>query len=215
MARGLWGKLFGDKGYISQPNRIDDQEREVALLARLVEAAADQAALPRQSLERIWPQPPQRLGDTAYQRHATQLVVRDVTLPQAVRFLRGLATGPKPLDIDQLRLSAPRGSAPTAPGITETWTLEASVSYQPEPLNNLALVLERVRRFDESITKYEAALQLQPDNPELVGNLARAKLRRGDPGPEVRELLRKLLLTDTRPEWVQWAEEELVRAESE
>ncbi|MEM9420563.1 MAG: tetratricopeptide repeat protein [Planctomycetota bacterium] len=93
------------------------------------------------------------------------------------------------------------------------WEFEYAINlmpYHPEPKNNLALVLETVRRFDESITNYEAALKLEPDNPELIGNLARAKIRRGDPPGEVKQLLMDLVLKDTRPEWIEWANNQLV-----
>lgn len=83
--------------------------------------------------------------------------------------------------------------------------------YRPEPRNNLGLVLESVRKLDDAITQYQAAHRLEPNHPELIGNLVRAKLRRGDPPPEVRELLRELLLKDQRPEWRDWAEERLAR----
>ncbi|MEM9916311.1 MAG: tetratricopeptide repeat protein [Planctomycetota bacterium] len=92
------------------------------------------------------------------------------------------------------------------------WEFEYAIKlmpHHPEPRNNLALVLETVRRFDESITHYEAALDLEPDNPELLGNLARAKLRRGDPPDEIKQLLMDLVLKDSRPEWIDWANNEL------
>lgn len=92
------------------------------------------------------------------------------------------------------------------------WEFEYAIKlmpYHPEPKNNLALVLETVQRFDESITQYEEALDLQPDNPELLGNLARAKIRRGDPPHEIKQMLMDLVLKDTRPEWLEWANEQL------
>jgi len=96
------------------------------------------------------------------------------------------------------------------------WEFEYAIKlmpHHPEPRNNLALVLETVRRFDESITHYESALNLEPDNPELIGNLARAKIRRGDPPQEIKQLLMDLVFKDTRPEWIEWAKQELVSIE--
>lgn len=111
------------------PNRIDEHEMRLDLLAQLIERAADEATIPRRSLDRIWPQPAQRLGDSAYQRKPTQLLVRDVTLPQAVGFLHGMASGPSPLSIDSLRLTAPPGSAQSQGGGLERWNLETTVSH--------------------------------------------------------------------------------------
>lgn len=42
-----------------------------------------------------------------------------------------------------------------------------------------------------------------------VGNLARARIRRGDRSGDVAALLRTLIATDTRPSWVAWAKERL------
>ena len=53
------------------------------------------------------------------------------------------------------------------------------------------------------------ALALEPDNPHLIGNLARARLRRGDKGYEMHDLLTDLILKDTRPEWIDWVKEKL------
>jgi hypothetical protein len=50
---------------------------------------------------------------------------------------------------------------------------------------------------------------MQPDNAEFLGNLARARVRRGDRGPEVRELLEQLVLRETRPAWSDWARQQL------
>lgn len=77
--------------------------------------------------------------------------------------------------------------------------------HHPEPRNNLGLVLETVGKLDDAVKWYGEAMTLQPDRPELIGNLARAKVRRGDSDKEVRDLLGQVVLKDTRPEWVQWA----------
>ncbi|MEM9420562.1 MAG: hypothetical protein AAGA25_16160 [Planctomycetota bacterium] len=136
------------------PSRISNTEMEVALLARLVEQAADEASIDRHALDRIWPQPARRIGDSPYQRKTTQLVVRNVSLQQVITFLHELIQAESALSVDQLRLSAPPGSLPTLPpsligqststltqayAEDEFWTLEASVShllYQPTTANS-------------------------------------------------------------------------------
>lgn len=95
------------------------------------------------------------------------------------------------------------------------WEFEYAIKlmpHHPEPKNNLALVLETVRRFDEAVIQYEEALELEPDNPELIGNLARTRLRRGDTPGDVKPLLMDLILKDTRADWVRWAKQELARS---
>ena len=84
---------------------------------------------------------------------------------------------------------------------------------QPEPPNNLGLVYEAAGKLDEVADAYGKAV-LEPDNVEALGNLVRAKVRRGDRDPSVRALLNKLVLRDTRPEWLAWEKRFLVRLES-
>jgi len=81
--------------------------------------------------------------------------------------------------------------------------------HQPIPRNNLGLVFEANGQLDQAAEQYSLALAKEPDNPELLGNLARARMRRGDTGPEVRDLLRQIVMKDTRPAWRGWAEQQL------
>lgn len=80
---------------------------------------------------------------------------------------------------------------------------------QPEPRNNLGLVFESVGKLDDAVKYYGQAMGLEPDNGQFIGNLARARVRRGDGGEPVRDLLDKLVLRDDRPEWVAWARRRL------
>jgi tetratricopeptide (TPR) repeat protein len=92
------------------------------------------------------------------------------------------------------------------------WEFEYAIKLMPErcePYNNLGLVYETAGKFNEAIEAYESARKLQPSNPEILGNLARARLRRGDPAADVRPLLADLSYFDTRPCWVAWAREQL------
>ena len=83
---------------------------------------------------------------------------------------------------------------------------------QPEPKNNLGLVFESVGKLDDAVADYQQAESMEPDNPQFIGNLARARLRRGDSVASVQTLLDRLLMRDTRPEWLYWAKENLVRS---
>lgn len=81
--------------------------------------------------------------------------------------------------------------------------------YRPEPRNNLGMVFEEVGRFDDAVEAYTQALGLQPDHPQVLGNLCRARIRRGDKDRETRKLLSDMILRDPRPEWVDWAKKRL------
>lgn len=80
---------------------------------------------------------------------------------------------------------------------------------QPEPKSNLGLVFEVTGKLDEAVKSYDQAMKLEPDNPQFIGNLARARIRRGEHNGEVRLLLDQLVMRDTRPDWVEWAKQKL------
>ena len=93
------------------------------------------------------------------------------------------------------------------------WEFQYAVKLMPnrcEPRNNLGLVFEAVRQMDEAEKWYDEALALEPDNMETIGNLARALVRANRKDSKTRRILNEVVLKDTRPEWVAWAEERLV-----
>jgi len=79
----------------------------------------------------------------------------------------------------------------------------------PQPHNNLGLTLEAAGKIDQAVEQYAEAHALQPDDAQFLGNLVRARLRRGDKGPKMRELLTDLITKDTRPHWLEWANRQL------
>jgi len=81
--------------------------------------------------------------------------------------------------------------------------------FSPEPRNNLGLVYERVGRLKEAESWYDQAISLQPDNPEMIGNLVRVRLREGIRDEKTYRLLEELALKTIRPEWAEWAREQL------
>lgn len=86
---------------------------------------------------------------------------------------------------------------------------------RPEPKNNLGLVFEAVGKFQDAAGEYSKAMEVEPDNPQFVANLARSRVRLGEHNDEVRKLLEKVVLHDTRPEWVAWAREKLALMKKE
>ena len=64
------------------------------------------------------------------------------------------------------------------------WEFEYAMKTMPnraEPVNNLGLVYEMVEQTDEAVVHYQKAVDLEPGNPQYVGNLIRARIRRGLP----------------------------------
>lgn len=92
------------------------------------------------------------------------------------------------------------------------WEFEYATRLMPEqasPHNNLGLIYEQVGRISEAIQHFQTALQLSAGNVEIMANLARARIRQGERSPETATLLNELALRDDRPEWREWALEQL------
>lgn len=81
--------------------------------------------------------------------------------------------------------------------------------HQPEPRNNLGLVFEEAGQMDKAVEWFSLARDMAPDNPEFLGNLARARIVHGERSKALRSLLQEIILKDTRPQWVEWAKEQL------
>ena len=63
----------------------------------------------------------------------------------------------------------------------DAWEFQYAIKlmpYQPEPKSNLGLVLEAANKLDEAIKNYDEAMNLEPENPQFLGNDARARARR-------------------------------------
>ena len=94
------------------------------------------------------------------------------------------------------------------------WEYQYAIKLMPgqaEPRNNLGLVLEQVGKLDDAVENYAKAKELAPEEPQFIGNLARARIRRGDKGNDIKELLTQVVLHDSRPEWSEWAKEQSAR----
>ena len=92
------------------------------------------------------------------------------------------------------------------------WEFEYASKLMPhhaEPKNNMGMVFEVAGKYDDAVACYGDALRLDPNNPEIISNQARARIHRGDSGPELRDLLTKIITLDSRPQWIQWAKERL------
>ena len=95
------------------------------------------------------------------------------------------------------------------------WEFDNAIRLMPgqaEPLNNLGLVYASIDKQIDAVYFLAQARDLAPDNPEYVGNLARARYVSGDRTTELREMLEEVVFLDTRQDWISWAQELLATA---
>ena len=93
-------------------------------MQRRGEKALVSIGLPTNHLVEVASELPRSVGETAYREMPTNLVLRDVTLRQVVRFLLAMSADNSPLQARALRLSSPRDSG----GDTQ-WTAELTLTY--------------------------------------------------------------------------------------
>jgi Tfp pilus assembly protein PilF len=94
------------------------------------------------------------------------------------------------------------------------WEFQYAMKLMPnqaEPPNNLGLVFEIAGKLDDAAESYGKAIALEPENVAAMGNLARARVRRGDRDDSVRGLLQKLIERDDRADWLAWERLTLAR----
>jgi Tfp pilus assembly protein PilF len=92
------------------------------------------------------------------------------------------------------------------------WEFDYASRLMPEraePINNVGLVLESTGRLDDAIEQYHAAFTMESDNANYLGNLVRARFRRGDRTDDLRELMQQVVFMDDRQTWTHWAREKL------
>ena len=64
---------------------------------------------------------------------------------------------------------------------------------------NLGLALEAAGRVHEAMDLYWQAVEMDPTNPNFLGNLVRLRVRLGENSPEVVAQLQDLILIETHP----------------
>jgi Tfp pilus assembly protein PilF len=95
------------------------------------------------------------------------------------------------------------------------WEFEFALKISPstaEYHNNLGLVHEAADRLDDACQLYTAAIELAPQNYQFVSNYARVRIRKGEVNSETRQLLKQVVFMDPRPEWKDWARQQLTQS---
>lgn len=88
------------------------------------------------------------------------------------------------------------------------WEFEYAAKLMPDmaqPYNNLGLVYERVGKYEEAISYYSIAISHSPDDPELIGNLVRARMITGERTSDLKHMVSDLALNHPQANWQRWA----------
>ena len=83
-----------------------------------------------------------------------------------------------------------------------------------EPHYNVGLLYESLGRYQRAAEAYESALELAPDQTEVMENLARCYIRSGTKLDRAKELIDRALQKERRPEWREWLERQSLRLAS-
>ncbi len=89
-----------------------------------IEQAVRSAGIAPNSLDRITPEMPRRVGDTAYKEKPTQVQLRKVSLRQVAALAYNLRIADVALNTGSVRLSAPRDD-----DTTDLWNAELVLTY--------------------------------------------------------------------------------------
>lgn len=90
------------------------------------------------------------------------------------------------------------------------WEFEFASKLMPdrsEPYLNLGLVFEMAGRDENAQSQYEMALELQPDNVDVLTALARLLVKQDADPAQIHWLLNEIVMRDSRPEWRRWAQD--------
>jgi tetratricopeptide (TPR) repeat protein len=80
-----------------------------------------------------------------------------------------------------------------------------------EPYFNLGTVYEMTSQFTQAIESYKKALEMAPDQTEVMENLIRCYIRTNQNLDQAKELINRVLICEHRPEWRTWLEKEALR----
>ena len=84
-----------------------------------------------------------------------------------------------------------------------------------EPHFNIGSILESAGRYRQAIDAYERAMKLDPDQVEVMENLARCYIKSNTNLPRAKELVDRALGREERPEWRSWLREQSLKLNRE
>ncbi|MCA9243709.1 MAG: tetratricopeptide repeat protein [Phycisphaerales bacterium] len=97
------------------------------------------------------------------------------------------------------------------------WALTHASQLMPQaaqPRLNLGVLYETAGKYADAEDELRSALNLAPGDLEIVGHLARLRVRQKDYSSETLTWLEAIAVGDNNPEWRDWAGQQLILAKS-
>ncbi|MFA6135161.1 MAG: hypothetical protein WC869_14200 [Phycisphaerae bacterium] len=113
-----------------RPAMAADRERQSGETASAIEMAAQSAGIASEQLLRISPEPPQRLGDSAYKEKPIAVTLRNIRLDQLVKMTFALESGELGLNTRNIRLNA--AEATDGSGLWSADVVMTYLIYEPQ-----------------------------------------------------------------------------------
>lgn len=137
-----------------QPAMASSQAIHLTDLTSQIEQVANRVHIDPEQLDRIWPEPSRRVGDSAYKEKPTDVLLENVSLKQLTGFLCDLVAEDRRLRISSLRLISPQsddafadtGTSPgnsgnsSAKSRVDRWSVEMTIGdlvYAPASGNDV------------------------------------------------------------------------------
>lgn len=97
------------------------------------------------------------------------------------------------------------------------WQLRCAVQLMPRaaaPRANLGILYEIAGRLDLGEEHLRQALELAPQDIEIIGHLTRVHVRQGKCTPDTLAWLESITTQDDHPAWRSWAREQLIATQT-
>lgn len=107
------------------PQQASERVIEETQIAKRIEQAAKQNQISQKSITGIYPEPPRRVGTSAYLDKHTLIRLSNIPLPNLMGFLHELSATEPTLVVTAVNLNAPRTQAST-----NNWQVSVTLTYR-------------------------------------------------------------------------------------
>jgi hypothetical protein len=109
------------------PAKVEETARTSAVLAKLIESAAQQAGIAADRIVHVAPAEPRRIGDTTYLEQTTALELRAVTLRQLIELTLRIRRVAPQLNFPSVAIRTPPGD-PNSASSSELWNVQLTLT---------------------------------------------------------------------------------------